>query len=142
MVCWCLREIVRRWHRQLHGIFATRNVVLVTALLFVLLFFSVAIALAKARRREQRRFVEMSPFLARRYGLSANEAAHFSDWSTVLAARRRLPRRHRRSFDRVHAALARLALLHEALNDVDPDRERVLAAQLAEARDGLGHLVR
>ena len=114
------------------------GVVLVTALLFVILFFSVAVALTRARRSEQRRFVRMSPFLARHYGLSQAEAAQFSAWSTVLATRRQLPRRRRRSFDRVHAALARLALLHEGLNDVDADRERVLAGQLVEARAELG----
>lgn len=113
------------------------GVVLVTALLFVVLFVAVAATLAKARRREQRRFVQMSPFLAGHYGLTSEEAAQFAPWSAVLASRRRLPRYRRRSFDRVHAALARLALLHEGLNDVDADRERVLAAQLHEARRDL-----
>lgn len=110
------------------------GVILVTAALFVILFCSVAAALVWARRRELRRFERMTPFLAQHYRLSHAEASHFADWPTLLRARRAMPRRHRRSFDRVHAALARLAMLHAGLNDVDPDVERVLAIQLEEAR--------
>ena len=79
----------------------------------------------------------MAPFLTQHYRLSNAEASHFADWATLLRARRAMPRRSRRSFDRVHAALARLAMVHAGLNDVDPDVERVLAAQLAEARSEL-----
>ena len=50
------------------------------------------------------------------------------------AMRDRYWRRERISFDEVHATLARLAMLHERLNDVDLDDEQVLVAQLAEAR--------
>lgn len=108
--------------------------ILVTAALFVILFFSVAVALVRARRRELLRFERMAPFLTQQYRLSPLEASHFTDWTTLLRARRSMPRRARRSFDRVHAALARLAVVHAGLNDVDPDVERVLAAQLEEAR--------
>jgi protease PrsW len=110
------------------------GVILVTAALFVILFCSVAVALVRARRRELRRFEQMTPFLTRHYRLSEAEASHFADWTTMLRARRAMPRRARRPFDRVHAALARLAMLHAGLNDIDPDVERVLATQLEEAR--------
>ena len=110
------------------------GVILVTAVLFVVLFCSVAVALVRSRRRELRRFERMTPFLAQHYRLSHGEANHFADWATLLRTRRAMPRRHRRSFDRVHAALARLAMVHAGLNDVDPDVERVLATQLEEAR--------
>ncbi len=111
--------------------------ILVTAALFVILFLSVAVALVRARRRELLRFERMAPFLTQQYRLSSVEASHFADWTALLRARRSMPRRARRSFDRVHAALARLAMVHAGLNDVDPDVERVLAAQLDEARADL-----
>ncbi len=117
------------------------GVVLVTAALFVFLFVAVAIALARARRTELRRFEQMTPFLARHYRLSDAEASHFTDWAALLRARRSMPRRSRRSFDRVHAALARLATVHARLNDVDPTVERVLRAQLDDARADLGRSV-
>lgn len=117
------------------------GVVLVTALLFVMLFFAVAVTLVIARRREQRRFVQMWPFLTRQYGLLPGEVEHLADWSSLRRARKRLPRRARGSFDRVHAALARLALLHERLTEVDADVERVLVSQLTEARAELDRRV-
>ncbi len=110
------------------------GVILVTAALFVILFCAVAIALVRARRRELRRFEQMTPFLTQYYRLSDTEAGHFADWTAMLSARRSMPRRARRSFDRVHAALARLASVHAGLNDVDPTVERVLKAQLDDAR--------
>ncbi|MDW3214250.1 MAG: PrsW family glutamic-type intramembrane protease [Ilumatobacteraceae bacterium] len=113
------------------------GVILVTAALFVVLFCSVAVALVRARRRELRRFVQMTPFLAQQYRLTDTESSHFVDWAALLRARRSMPRRSRRSFDRVHAALARLATMHAGLNDIDPDVERVLSAQLDEARADL-----
>ena len=113
------------------------GVILVTAALFVVLFCAVAVALVRARRRELRRFEQMTPFLTQYYRLSDTEAGHFADWTAMLRARRSMPRRARRSFDRVHAALARLAWVHAGLNDVDPTVERVLKAQLDEARADL-----
>ena len=110
------------------------GVIVVTAALFVILFCAVAVALARARRRELRRFEQMTPFLTQYYRLSDIEAGHFADWTAMLRARRSMPRRARRSFDRVHAALARLAWVHAGLNDVDPTVERVLKSQLDDAR--------
>jgi RsiW-degrading membrane proteinase PrsW (M82 family) len=112
-----------------------------TALLFVMLFVAVAIALTRARRREQRRFVEMWPFLIRHYRLSEAETEYFADWSSLVQARRRLPRGARPAFYQMHAALARLSMHHTRLNSVDPDVERVLVAQLEEARAALARSV-
>jgi RsiW-degrading membrane proteinase PrsW (M82 family) len=117
------------------------GVIVVTAALFVILFFSVALALVRARRSEVRRFEQMTPFLVRQYRLSDAEAVQFTDWATMLRARRVMPRRARRSFDRVHAALARLAMVHAGLNDVDATVEQVLSAQLDEARTELARAV-
>ena len=117
------------------------RVVLGVAALFVVLFFAVAVALVHARRREQERFVRMWPFLTRRYGLPPGDFDYLVDWASLRRARRQVPRRARRAFDQVHAALARLAMLHERLAELDPDDERVLAAQLSEARAELARRV-
>ncbi len=113
------------------------GVVLIAMLLFVALFTCVAVTLVVMRRREQRRFVAMQPFLARQYGLSATESAMFLGWGELRAARRALPRSRRREFDEVYAALARLAMLHARLNDIDPTDEGILVVQLDAARAAL-----
>lgn len=102
--------------------------------LFVVLFVAVVLALVRMRRAEQRRFVAQWPFLARHYGLSDAERAMFVDWPQMLRARRALPRRLRRRFDALHAALARLSMHHARAGTPDPTRERVLAEQLTSAR--------
>jgi RsiW-degrading membrane proteinase PrsW (M82 family) len=113
------------------------GVVLIAIGLFIVLFVAVAVALFLMRRREQRRFERMLPFLTQRYRLHPDEAVMFLSWSQLLRERRRLPRKQRRLFDRVHAALARLSVLHEGMNEIDPAVERVLAAQLHSARVAL-----
>ncbi len=105
----------------------------IAALLFVVLFLAVGIALISFRRKEQARFTEMVPFLASRYGLTPGEVQVFSAWRPMLKIRRGLPKSQRRHFDGVHAALARLALLHHN-PPIDPVSEELLAAQLLEAR--------
>jgi RsiW-degrading membrane proteinase PrsW (M82 family) len=112
----------------------------IVAPLFVVLFVSVVVALARMRRAEQRRFVAQWPFLVRHYGLTTAEQALFVDWKHMLAARRRLPRAGRRRFDAMRAALARLSMLHARLGAADADKERVLAEQLGSARRALGPL--
>ena len=101
---------------------------------FFLGFVAVAIALIILRRREQRTFVAIVPQLAQRYGMPASEAVVFSDWRTLRAHRKALARPVRKQFDAVHAALARLSLLHQRRGEMDPNDERILATQLDEAR--------
>ena len=112
------------------------SVIVGVLILFVVLFLTVAVALVLMHRREQRRFIAGVPAVVLRHGIAPDEAAMFTSWTTLLAARKRFPRRRRRHFDAVHAALARLVLLHER-PPVDPAAERVLAAQLAAARSRL-----
>jgi RsiW-degrading membrane proteinase PrsW (M82 family) len=109
------------------------TVLLIGIAMFVTLFVAVAITLVVMRRREQRRFVERIPSLVLRHRIAPTEAAMFTDWRTILRSRRTIPRRRRRHFDRVHAALARLAALDERPGPRDPVRERVLVAQLDDA---------
>jgi hypothetical protein len=52
----------------------------------------------------------------------------------MLATRRALPRSGRHHFDKVHAALARLALFYRREGGNDPANEQRLAGQLHQAR--------
>jgi len=107
-----------------------------TVLAFVALFFTFAAVLYRVRRKEERRFVELVPWLAQRYELTPAEVALFGDFSAMLRARKRLGPQQRRWFDRVHAALARLAVLHDRPGGADPVTEHALVAQLQQARFG------
>jgi RsiW-degrading membrane proteinase PrsW (M82 family) len=109
------------------------RVILAAMGLFVVLFVAVAITLIVMRGRERRRFVERVPALVLRYGVAPDEAAMFAGWRELLRARRRLPRASRRTFDHVHAELARLAILQDRPGGVDTDAEQVVAARLRGA---------
>ena len=87
-------------------------VILVAIIGFLLLFGTVVGLLIRFRQRERRQFLAVAPMLVQRYGLTPAELEIFSDWGRMLAVRRSLPRSKRRGFDGVHAALARLAVLH------------------------------
>ncbi len=106
----------------------------IAALCFVALFVAVVVTLFIVRRRHQRRFVDAVPMLASKYGIPAAEAQVFSNWRHMLATRRRLNGAQRHAFDNVHAALARLAELHDRPTPVDPVDEQRLADQLTRAR--------
>ncbi len=102
---------------------------------FVALFIAAAITLVLIRRNQQRNFLKLIPFIAQRFGMSQNEIQVFSSWSTLLRARRGLSRPQKRSFDRVHSALARLALLYRRPGELDTVTEQLLADQLFAARN-------
>lgn len=97
---------------------------------FVGLFVAVAVGLSAARRREQRRFVDAVGMLALRYQLGPTETEALGSWQRLRSTRRALPRRARRDFDRVHAAVARLAVLHERPGRVDPAVAELFADEL------------
>ena len=101
--------------------------------LFGVLFVAVAVALYVFRRREQRAFTAAVPGLVLRYAVSPAEAELFADWRAMLRSRRRLSQARRREFDRMHAALARLAWVQRQPTSVDTERERVLVEQLQRA---------
>ncbi len=103
---------------------------------FMILFFTFAVVLYRVRRREERRFVQLVPWLAQRYGLPAAEIAAFGNFRTMLSMRKQLSKAQRRQFDAVHAALARLAVLQDRPGETDRATEQVLVAQLNRARLG------
>jgi protease PrsW len=110
------------------------RILLVAAVAFVGIFALTVVLVTLVRRGERRDYVAAMPYVAHRYGLTADEVSVFSTWGALLSHRRRLPRAHRRRFDDVHAALARLAALHARPGGVDPVDEERLAQQLREAR--------
>ncbi len=101
---------------------------------FVLLFLAAVLTVILIRRDQQRKFTELVPLLAGRYGLTAEEVGVFGDWQRMLATRRAMARPKRQYFDRVHAALARLALFYRRDGGSDPATEQLLAGQLQQAR--------
>lgn len=109
------------------------TVIVGALIVFVVLFVAVGVALFVLHRRELRRFIAGVPAVVLRHGIAPDEAAMFTSWAALLAARKRFPRRRRRHFDALHASIARLVLLHER-PPVDASAERVLVAQLHDAR--------
>ncbi len=106
----------------------------IAALCFIGLFMAAVITVLLIRRDQQRKFIALVPMLAQRYGLTAAEVGIFGNWQRMLATRRALPRSQRPYFDKVHAALARLALFYRRQGGTDPAAEQVLAGQLYQAR--------
>jgi protease PrsW len=105
-------------------------------LLFPLLFVATAVMLVRMRSRDARRLGELVPWMAQRYGLGIDEAAPFADFRGLLRTRRRLRGPQRMRFDATHAALARLAMLHDRPGGADAATEAMLVEQLVRARAG------
>jgi RsiW-degrading membrane proteinase PrsW (M82 family) len=109
----------------------------IAALCFVALFVTAGVTVVIIRSNQQRRFLAAVPILAGRYEMTPAEVAIFGHWRQMLATRRGLPRVQRSKFDAVHAALARLALLHERPGPIDSVDEQRLSDQLRRARQAL-----
>ncbi|MFV0260011.1 MAG: PrsW family glutamic-type intramembrane protease [Acidimicrobiales bacterium] len=107
---------------------------MVAAGCFVLLFLAAVITVVRIRHTQRREFTEVAPALARRYGLSDEEAQVFHSWPQMRTTRRRLSRPDRARFDAVRAALARLAMLHFRPGPTDPADELRLVEALQSAR--------
>lgn len=124
------------WNGSLTYVDETQNglALLIAVVCFVGLFIAAGVTVVLIRRNHQRRFVAAVPMLAQRYGISLPEAQTFAHWRTILLARRRLARAERARFDALHAALARLALLHARPGPIDPADEQRLVGQLQGAR--------
>lgn len=112
------------------------QLLLLTLVAFVGLFTAFSVTLFVVRRRQARRFAAAVPWLAERYGLAVHEVSLFGDLGAMRRTRRRLTSVQRRWFDRMHAALARLAVLHERSGHVDPATHQALVEQLQQARFG------
>ncbi len=110
------------------------GVLFLTAAAFFVAFISVTVVMYRMRRKEERRFCELVPWLAQRYGLAPEEIAWFGDFRAMLRARKKATHAQRRWFDRMHTTLARLALLHDRPQAADPATEKALMDQLHRAR--------
>lgn len=108
--------------------------VLIAAGCFFVLFVVGMTMLFNVRTRAQRRFNELVPWLADRYEIPLHEVSAFTDWRGMLELRKSLPRRQRRHFDGVHAALAKLAQFHDQPTATDRAAEAALAERLHDAR--------
>lgn len=106
----------------------------VALVLFVGLFLATALGVVLLRRRDRRRFVELMPFLAIRYGLPPQRAHAHTDRSARRALRRSLDRADRRSFDHEAAVLARMAALFDRPDLPAHAEEARLVALLEVAR--------
>jgi hypothetical protein len=121
---WLGRVEPEPWSARIHALLWGASVA--TAGMFVELFFAVAVTLRKMRRRDQQRFVQLVPWIAERYAIAEHEVLLFADWDQMLRIRKRLDKPQREYFDGVHAALARLAHLHDQPGDTDPATEHAL----------------
>lgn len=106
----------------------------IAALCFIALFIAAIVTVVLIRRDQQRKFTELVPLLAQRHDLTSEEVGIFSNWQLMLSTRRALSRSQRPYFDKVHAALARLALFYRRQGATDPAAEQLLAGQLQQAR--------
>jgi RsiW-degrading membrane proteinase PrsW (M82 family) len=110
------------------------TVILVAMAVFFVFFVAVTATLIVMRRRERERFVASMPSLVLRYNIAPDEAAMFiRGWRHLLHERRQLSRGSRHTFDRLHASLARLSLLHERPGEMDAAKHRLLADRLSDA---------
>jgi RsiW-degrading membrane proteinase PrsW (M82 family) len=75
---------------------------------FFAFFVATVVWLTIARRRALAAFVNHMPATVFAAHLDRHWVAVFSSWSSILKARKSLPRRRRAAFDRVHAAMSRL----------------------------------
>ena len=108
--------------------------VLIAAGSFFVLFVIGMTMLFKVRRKAQRRFNELVPWLADRYAIPLDEVSAFTNWRGMLRLRKSLPRKQRRHFDGVHAALAKLAQFHDQPTATDRAAESALVERLHTAR--------
>lgn len=107
----------------------------VAVLAFIVLFLATIIGVMLLRRRDHRRFVELVPVLAQRYGLPIERVSMMVNASARRRARKALTsKEERRAFDDEASAVARLAALLDKPGAPAPDHEALLVTQLALAR--------
>ncbi len=107
----------------------------VAILLFVGLFVASAIGITSLRRRDQRRYQQLIPFLASRYNMSPQQVSLLLDPKQQKAARANLKDKgQRRSFAMASSAMVRLAALLDH-DDMPPaEDEARLYSQLVAAQ--------
>lgn len=103
--------------------------------LFMFSVFAVSAVLVTVSRLSGRAVLfRQIPVVAFRYGLTAQEASAFSSWAAAVRVRRTLASPQKRAFDRMHAAVARLAAVQEHKVPPSDARMRELVEGLWEAR--------
>ncbi len=108
----------------------------VAVLLFVSLFLVTILGVMLLRRRDHRRFVELVPTLANRYGTPIDHVATMVNAKSRRQARKLLPSKAaRRSFDDRASAIARLAALLDKPGAPSFAQEARLITQLSAAEN-------
>ena len=107
----------------------------VTILLFVVLFISSGIGIARLRRRDQRRYQQLIPFLASRYQMDPDRVSLLLDTRARRMARVQIKDKTQlRRFKMESSAMVRLAALLDHDDMPTPADEARLYSQLVAAR--------
>jgi len=106
----------------------------VALIAFVVLFLTTIVAVIVLQRRDQRRYLELLPAIAARYGLPPERVTMLMSPKSRRAARKALPKDARRKFDDEAGAVARLAAMLDHDGTGTPDHEARLVSQLVNAR--------
>ena len=108
-------------------------------LLFVSLFIASGIGISVLRRRDQRRYQQLIPFLASRYGMGQDQVALLLDPKQQKLARANMKNKSQlRSFKMASGAMVRLAALLDHDDMPPPEDEARLYSQLVAAQSSAG----
>ena len=110
-------------------------ITVITALLFIGLFIVAGIGVSRLNKRDEKRYAQLTPFLASRYGLDQNRVALLLDRKTRRRARITITDKDRlKLFQAEASAMVRLAALFDHDNMPVPEDEARLFSQLVAAR--------
>lgn len=99
---------------------------------FVVLFLATILGVILLRRRDTRRFRELTPMLSQRYGITMDELTSMTSAGTRRQARKSLiSRAQRRAFDERASVVARLAAMLDKPGPPAIEHEARLVTQLA-----------
>jgi protease PrsW len=106
------------WNGSLTATQSTKNstIIIVVALVYVAIFVATIVMCVKTRRKERDAILTTMPTVASKLGLPVSILLMFGEWKTLRSARAQTPRASRRSFDAMHASMARLAMLENRGN--------------------------
>ncbi len=104
---------------------------------FIILFIATIVGVIVLQSRARKRYAELLPFIASRYGLPPDRVATMMTSSSRRTARKALSSKaEKQRFDDEAGAIARLAAMLDHDGTADPEHEARLVSQLAAARNG------
>lgn len=112
-------------------------ITLAVIVLFIALFIASGIGIARLQRRDEKRYAQLTPFLASRYGMDQGRVALLLDRKTRGKARTTIKEKAKRQqFSMEASAMLRLAALFDHDDMPDPADEARLYSQLVAASSG------